>query len=124
MDDENSLGSGIANSINDDIGIGGLELRDNVDEGSDDERNIIGEDNNENNGDRIFEFMDFAIGLGEERTLERYKERAKLIPSDMLAKTILERYVLHHYLASYAPCQYEGGRREEGYPPADIRLEV
>ena len=114
MDDENSIGSGIANSINDDIGIGGLELHDNVDEGSKDE----------NNGDRIFEFMDFTIGLGEERTLERYKERAKLIPSDMLAKTILERYVLHHYLASYAPCQYEGGRREEGYPPADIRLEV
>ena len=109
MDDENSLGCGIANSINDNLGIGGLELHDNVDEGSDDE-SIIGEDNNENNADRIvYEFMDFAIGLGEERTLERYKERVKLIPSDMLAKTILERYVLHHYLASYAPCQYEGG---------------
>ena len=73
----------------------------------------------------VYRFIDYAMGYrGEIMTVDGIKERVSTIPTDILRANLLEYNVLHSYVHRSAPCQDEGGLREEGWPADDIELEV
>ena len=97
---------------------------------SENEESVLHEEESEESAEGfdmniVHGFIDYALGYtAENMTLEGIKERVNSIPVDIIAEKIVEFNILHHYVGRSAACQPEGGLREEGWPPADIQLEV
>ena len=73
--------------------------------------------------DAQYAVASYAFGInGEEITLEGLKGLVRQYPDSK--EVFRKETVLHHYLASSAPCPDEGGYRDDDWPPRVIDIEV